>query len=875
MSAESRPAEETKTLLGLAEGGRLYAGLILLLLAIASSLISLLLFPQEPSPGAAWTFQLAGVVLFAVAVPVLFRGPGDAPPVQALTPQVAIFGLIVIGLAIFMRFYRFGEVPFGTWFDEADIGMRAQRILLEPSYRPAFLRGHALTYHFPALIALSFKLIGVGTTSVRAVTGLFGVGSVIVAFFLGREIYGNRFGLLLAFFFAVSRWPVTFDRLGMATSSGPFFVLLALLLLFRGRRTNSARYFAWAGLVAGVGLGFHTSLRLFPLVILVFLAYWTAGQIRANPGERSWRVVWGVNLALLIVGAGLAAGSLIQIAVRQPDDFLNRNRQVSIFENRDEPNVVRAIGSNTVKNMLMFNYQGDRNGRHNIPGEPMLDPVTGALFVLGLVLAISRFRRPAEMLFLITFVVGLAAAIFSVDFESPQAQRAVGAMAGVFFFAALAAEGYWRVLDRSTTPFWARPLGSALLLIAGAAIVYANTNSYFVRQANNSTVWQDHNAIQTLAAGKMRELAAEDASLYLSIFLKGHATIDFLAPGVDAEAIAAPNVVPLTEPGDRPVAVLVDLEQAWIAETIDRFYPNAELIIDPNPDGVPMLYTVIVPPEDIRRVQGLRANYWPDFGNEGEPEISRIEDTVNTRWTAEAPLEEPFVAEWQGVLYAPEYGDYQLLLQSPGPATLWLDGEAVIETEAGGEQYLALTLAQGNHALRLSAEGGEGLVRLSWIRSLTGELETIPAWALYHAPEVASRGLLGTFYEGGEWAGEPALQRIDPYIDAYFHLIPLQRPYGVVWSGQIEVPETGEYAFGLNVNGRAQLFIDEQLVVDASEPTPYLEGAINLDAGRHDLRLQFLDDVGGSRLHLYWTPPGKEQHIIPSEVLFPGPPPAR
>ena len=164
------------------------------------------------------------------------------------------------------------------------------------------------------------------------------------------------------------------------------------------------------------------------------------------------------------------------------------------------------------------------------------------------------------------------------------------------------------------------------------------------------------------------------------------------------------------------------------------------------------------------------------------------------------------------------------------------------------------------------------MLRLTWIGPQGGEPETIPAWALYHAPLVASQGLLGTFYEGGDWDAEPALQRIDPFIDAYFHLIPMERPYGALWTGQIEIPEDGPYAFGLEVNGQAQLFIDGQLVVDAAEPTNYLEGNINLGAGRHEIRLQFLDNVGGSRLHLYWTPPGQERQIIPTGVLFPGPP---
>jgi hypothetical protein len=372
----------------------------------------------------------------------------------------------------------------------------------------------------------------------------------------------------------------------------------------------------------------------------------------------------------------------------------------------------------------------------------------------------------------------------------------------------------------------------------------------------------------------MTKLGADGATLYVSMFMKGHPVINFLAPDQPADAIVPPDILPLREPGDRPVAVLVDLEQAWIAEEIDSFYPNARLTIASNPGGVPMQYTVIVPPEDIRRVQGLEASYWPGSEPAGEPEISRVESTVNARWPAEAPLDEPFVAEWQGVLYIPEYGDYQLIVQSPEAITIWLDGEPLLETTEGGEHRLNQKLAQGNHTLRLLAEGGEGLLRLAWIQPIGGEPETIPSWALYHAPFVASQGLLGTFYAGGEWEAAPAMQRIDPFIDAYFHLIPMERPYGVLWTGQIEIPQGGPYAFGLEVNGQAQLFIDDQLVVDASEPTNYLEGNINLDPGRHDLRLQFLDNSGGSRLHLYWTPPGQERQIIPAEVLFPGLPPA-
>ena len=96
----------------------------------------------------------------------------------------------------------------------------------------------------------------------------------------------------------------------------------------------------------------------------------------------------------------------------------------------------------------------------------------------------------------------------------------------------------------------------------------------------------------------------------------------------------------------------------------------------------------------------------------------------------------------------------------------------------------------------------------------------------------------------------------------------MQRPYNVVWTGAIEIAAEGAYNFGLETNSQAQLFIGGQLVVDSSGPGEYQEGSLELEAGRHDLLLAFMDEAWGSRLRLFWTPPNQERQIVPREVLF-------
>jgi len=225
-------------------------------------------------------------------------------------------------------------------------------------------------------------------------------------------------------------------------------------------------------------------------------------------------------------------------------------------------------------------------------------------------------------------------------------------------------------------------------------------------------------------------------------------------------------------------------------------------------------------------------------------------------------------------LYAPQFGEYELILRAPAEASLWLDNQPVLN--GSGEQHVTQTLAQGDHVLKIEAHSGDGLVDLQWRTpdtdgKLSGDLGPIPNTSLYLPSLIPVHGLLGNYYNGDNWSAQPAFSRIDPFLDTYFHLIPLDRPYTVDWSGQIEIPMNGTWKFGLRINGQAQVFIDNKLVVNAAEPSDDIEGMVALTAGHHQIHIRYLDYLGESRLHLYWTAPGGEKQIVPSDALRPYP----
>lgn len=117
-----------------------------------------------------------------------------------------------------------------------------------------------------------------------------------------------------------------------------------------------------------------------------------------------------------------------------------------------------------------------------------------------------------------------------------------------------------------------------------------------------------------------------------------------------------------------------------------------------------------------------------------------------------------------------------------------------VTLESEGSVTLEQLLAKGNHDLRLRAVGGQGRVR-RWWQPPEEEPETVPGWAFYSFP-VSAYGLAGRYYPNSDWQGAPALERIDPILDVYFHRTPLPPPYSVEWTGTLDALADGVYALG-------------------------------------------------------------------------------
>ena len=164
-----------------------------------------------------------------------------------------------------------------------------------------------------------------------------------------------------------------------------------------------------------------------------------------------------------------------------------------------------ALGENIRKHLLMFNWRGDPNGRHNLPGAPMLDTLVAVLMVLGVAYSLRRVLEPRYALLLLWLAFTLLGGILSLDFESPQSHRANGALTAAYLLAVVPLAVLLRAWRLSGGRYYPRAV-LAPLALALALVGYANYQTYFVAQANDFAVWNAFSTPETIAARLLKEL---------------------------------------------------------------------------------------------------------------------------------------------------------------------------------------------------------------------------------------------------------------------------------------------------------------------------------------------------------------------------------
>ncbi|MGH2457477.1 MAG: PA14 domain-containing protein [Chloroflexota bacterium] len=834
--------------------------------SIAANLGALVLFASERQLDAAWLLYAASVV--GVVIALDRASPGGCRSLAFEPPRGELLALAAIVLvAVAFRFYLIGTTPFGLWSGEAQSGLLSERILTDPSFRPVWLTdvapGPAFKLYWQAGVIF---LLGPTRLSLRLLPAVAGVLGVLAAYLLGRELFGWRTGLVAGALLAVSSWHVAFSRMDGNGIWSVAFDALAAYFLARGLNRRRPFEVGLAGLCLGLGVEAAPSSWLFALVLALYLGH----RFAFRRGDRGGASLVGL-IALLVVFA-LTVSPSAEFLVTHPsvvESGLNhRSVAPDLAAGSALPSAVGHVGSY----VSMFNYQGDPNARANFASWPELDQITGAIFVMGLVACLRRWKRSSYFFPILALVVMSLGGILAGAGGGPDSAWTIDNSLTCALIAAIPLGLLWSAMvearfGRLAVPFRiaipSLSTGAVLVLLLLAVISATDFRRYFVLQANDRATAAAFSTAPTLVAEAMRQLGTGD--VYLSPELVDQPSIRFLGPRGSAVALFDPSTtLPLRD--NRATAFFFVADDAADVGAVRAFYPGATLGTDRvSPDDPIAIYRVAVPPTEIDALQGLAAAFTPGRAAAAPPTLQRIDRKINFDWSTGTPLPVPFVGSWKGIIVAPTYGTYRFRLAGPTNASLNIDEREILR----GASTASISLAQGRHrfALTVPFDDPEPL-RLWW--AVPGAPEAIvPVTAFFRAP-ATNRGLLATFYSNRSWSGSPELERIDVSPSQARFPATLGHPFSVNWTGKIDIPKTGLYRFGTQSIDFSWLYLDNKLVVDNSHgENQYVDQAVDLSAGLHDIRLSYLSQSANGFVAGSWQPPGYPREQLPPDRLFP------
>lgn len=296
-------------------------------------------------------------------------------------------------------------VPPGMTHDEADHGLTAWEIV--NGARDIYFTigyGREPLYDY----ATAAVMLGTGPRifAARLTSAYFSLLMIAAVYAWSRRAFGRPVGLLSAAGLAVGFWPVMAGRQALRSITLPALFALAVLFFWCGlriylqgsggaeerRRRGEEKHlrtpaplllFAFSGILLGLTCYTYIPARVMWLAFPALAAY----LILATPsaGRNARRLLAGLGLTLAV--AALVAAPLFFHLVNNPGLEVRIDELGAPLRIATDGDLA-PLWFNARHALRLFTIEGDHTWRYNIPGRPFLEPVLGALFYAGLLMAV-------------------------------------------------------------------------------------------------------------------------------------------------------------------------------------------------------------------------------------------------------------------------------------------------------------------------------------------------------------------------------------------------------------------------------------------------------------------------------------------------------
>ena len=513
----------------------------------------------------AWLLSIAAVLAgsYRRAEP----GKGEFDRLDALLAAALFLSAFAVRAA------AIDEIPPTLSGDEGSAGLVAVQFLNGEADNIFTVGWFSFPSLYFALQSIGILLLGQDIAGLRIMSALGGALTVAALYFLVRTMFGRIMAILAALFLAAFHYHVHFSRIGLNNVWDGFFVVVAFAGLWHGWKSGRRSSFLIAGLALGLGQYFYASIRILPLLLLIW-----AGAAFLFDRERFRRGFADLLLTALV--AFVIVLPLLLFFVQHPNEFNAPLERVTVLDGWLEQ---RSLEEDTTPELVMLDLMIDTAlGLTHLPlrqlynpGSPLLLAGAAALFLLGLIWAATHFDL-RYLLILLPLAGIIVLGGFSLGAPSSQRYVLVAPLVAIFVALPLAASTRWLGGE------WPRLRYVAL---AGAALVMTwiavlDLRYYFDEVYDTYVLGGLNTQVATSIAGYLDEHETAPEVYFFGFPRMGYyslSTIPYLAPQVEARDVHEPLIAPPQWPLTRPTTFIFLPERLEEMKYVNSAYPGGRI----------------------------------------------------------------------------------------------------------------------------------------------------------------------------------------------------------------------------------------------------------------------------------------------------------
>jgi DNA-binding beta-propeller fold protein YncE len=539
-----------------------------------------LLWRDLLSSAGAWLW-FAGLSGLAVSVTVR---EAHAP---RLRPQTASewlwWGLAVVAVvgAFGLRLYRLDTIPPTFLQDEGSVGDWGLNYL---HHTPVFGQhvATAITLFRNGVVAcpllgsflhaLVMQLAGETTFGLRLTAAVCG-GLTVWVFYLIASTYLSRWAALAAtLLLGVSHVHMHWSRLGMQQSMNTLVATLVVWFTLRGLRSPGYLSFVLGGLCLGTAQYLYEGARVLVPTLALFFAYMAVT-------DRQFLRQRAPHIAVMAATAMAVFAPFGIWFYQNTGALLGRSREVFVFAqpvylDSRYPGLTatQVVLAQLRRSLLGFAYFGDGSGAFDELQVPLVDPVSGALVLAGILGFSLRPRRPVDALVALWIWVPIAITC-TVTVDPPPLTRLIMMFPALFFVAGAMLDRLGWLLGQAARR--ARLADPTLALVV-AGVSWAalwNCRSFFIDypRAAPPNLWTEAGHLARAAGPTSKTYMVSPTHIYFY-----SPEMRFLARGL-AGADVPMGGIPVQERGYRDGLFLVSPALPDAVERLRTSYPHGQL----------------------------------------------------------------------------------------------------------------------------------------------------------------------------------------------------------------------------------------------------------------------------------------------------------